>query len=151
GTGYIFLGLMITYMPLLHQAYGAREVGTLLILSRAGHPPNGIKLLLRYSGPGHSEIVRTVLFEAERWLAETLQTHLSHPVLTFYVAQHWGQSWLTCLTSVLDCCAIIIVTREGLLQAQARITYRMGLRLLQDLTAALGIASHPQPQVRLTE
>ncbi len=80
-TGYIFLGLIITYMPLLHQAYGSREIGNLLIQSRAGHPPNGTKLLRRYSGDGHHEILRAMLREAERWMAETLQSHLSHPVL----------------------------------------------------------------------
>ena len=37
GMGYTFLGLIITYMPLLDQAYGAREVGNLLIHSR--RPP----------------------------------------------------------------------------------------------------------------
>jgi len=85
-TGYIFLGLIITYMPLLHQAYASREIGSLLILSRAGHPPNGIKLVRRYSSPGYSEILRAILREAERWMAETLQSHLSHPVLAFYRA-----------------------------------------------------------------
>ena len=39
GTGYTFLALMITYMPVLDQAYGSREVGNALIHSRVGHPP----------------------------------------------------------------------------------------------------------------
>jgi hypothetical protein len=38
GTGFIFLGLMISYVPLLHQAYGLREVGNMLLHSRTGHP-----------------------------------------------------------------------------------------------------------------
>ena len=102
GTGYIFLGLMITYMPLLHQAYGSREVGNLLIHSRAGHPPSAIKLLHRYSGTDRSEVLRGILREAERWMADVFQSHLSHPVLSFYRAQHQGQSWLVSLTTVLD-------------------------------------------------
>jgi hypothetical protein len=62
-------------------------------------------------------------------MAEILQSHLSHPVLSFYRALHWGQSWLVSLTTVLDVCALLIAGGEGLLEAQARITYRMGLRL----------------------
>lgn len=58
GTGYIFLALIITYMPVLDQAYGVREVGNLLIHSRVGHPPSAIKLLHRYSGTDRSEILR---------------------------------------------------------------------------------------------
>ena len=120
GTGYIFLALIITYMPVLDQAYGVREVGNLLIHSRVGRPPGAIRLLHRYSGTDRSEILRGDLREAERWMAEILQSHLSHPVLSFYRAQHWGQSWLVSLTTVLDGCALLIAGGDGLLDAQAR-------------------------------
>jgi Ion channel len=151
GTGYVFLGLLITYMPVLEQAYGAREVGNLLIHSRAGHPPSAIKFLHRYSSPDRLEMLRGILREAERWMAETLQTHLSHPVLSFYRAQHWGQSWLVSLTVILDTCALLIVGGEGLPAEQARLTYRLGLHLLKDLTEALGLKIDRRCQSRLTE
>jgi hypothetical protein len=151
GSGFIFLGLMISYMPLLDQAYGVREVGNQLILSRAGRPPSGTKFLVRYADAGHSEILRGTLREAERWMAEILQSHLSHPVLSFYRAQRSGQSWLVSLTVVLDGCALLIVGGQGLPAAQARITYRMGLRLLQDLSNALGLKVEPTSRARLTE
>src|SRR5271165_6292829 len=151
GTGYIFLALMITYMPVLEQAYGAREIGNMLIHSRAGRPPSAAKLLHRYSGTDRSEILRGNLREAERWMAEILQTHLSHPVLAFYRAHHWGRSWLISLTTILDSCALLIATSDGLVVAQARITYRMGLTLLKDLTDALSITFDPKCRIRLTE
>ena len=84
-------------------------------------------------------------------MAEILQSHLSHPVLSFYRAQHWGQSWLVSLTTLLDSCALLIVGGEGLAAEQARLTYRMGLHLLKDLTDALGLAVDPQAPGRLTE
>jgi hypothetical protein len=151
GTGYLFLGLLITYMPVLEQGYGAREVGNLLIHSRAGQPPGPIKLLHRYASPDRLEVLRGNLREGERWMAETLQSHLSHPVLSFYRAQHWGQAWLVSLTIVLDCCALLIVSGDGIAAEQARLTYRMGLRLLSDLTDALGLAADPRRRGRLTE
>ncbi|HWT83843.1 MAG TPA: potassium channel family protein, partial [Candidatus Methylomirabilis sp.] len=150
GSGYIFLALMITYMPVLDQAYGVREVGNLLIHSRAGRPPSAIKLLRRYSRADRSEILRGNLREAERWMAEILQSHLSHPVLSFYRAQHWGQSWLVSLTTVLDACALLIAGGNGRLAAQARITYRMGIRLLKDLTEALDLSVNPRCTLRLS-
>jgi hypothetical protein len=151
GAGYLFLGLIITYMPTLEQAYGAREAGNLLIHSRAGRPPGAIKFLHRYATPDHLEILRDNLRQAERWMAEILQSHLSHPVLSFYRAQRWGQSWLISLTIILDTCALLIVGGEGPAAEQARLTYRMGLRLLGDLTDALGLAADPRCQGRLTE
>ncbi len=39
---------------------------------------------------------------------------------------------------------------EGLLAAQARLTYGMGVRMLEDLTKALGISVDPHCRVRLT-
>ncbi len=151
GSGYIFLALIITYMPVLEQAYGAREIDNMLIHSRAGRPPSAIKLLHRYSGTDRSEILRGNLREAERWMAEVLQSHLSHPVLTFYRPHHWGHSWLVALTTVLDSSALLIATGDGLVLAQAKITYRMGLRLLKDLTDALSITVDPKCRTRLTE
>jgi hypothetical protein len=150
-TGYIFLALIITYMPVLDQAYGAREVGNLLIHSRTGRPPRAIRLLHRYSGTDRSEILRGKLYEAERWMAETLQSHLSHPVLTFYRAHHWGQSWLVSLTMLLDISALLIAVADGPLETQARNTYRMGLRLLKDLTGAISLTVDPGCRIRLTE
>jgi hypothetical protein len=151
GTGYVFLGLIITYMPLLDQAYGSREIGSLLIHSRAGHPPGAIKLLSRYSKADHSEVLRSNLHEGERWMAEILQTHLSHPVVSFYRAQHWGESWLVAVSTVLDSCALLIVGDRGMAAEQARLTYRMGLHLLKDLTDALAITVEPRCRGRLTE
>jgi hypothetical protein len=151
GTGYTFLALVITYMPLLDQAYGSREVGNLLIHSRAGRPPGAVQLLRQYPGADRSEILRSNLREAERWMAEILQSHLSHPVLSFYRAQHLGQSWLVSLTTVLDSCALLIAGGGGLPAVQARPTYLMGIRLLEDLTHALGIAVDPRCRPRLSE
>jgi hypothetical protein len=151
GTGYIFLALIITYMPVLDQAYGAREVRNLLIHSRAGRPPGAVKMLHRYSSNDSAEILRGNLREAEHWMAETLQTHLAHPVLAFYRAHHWGQSWLVSLAMVLDTCAVLVACSDGLLAAQARLTYRMGLRLLKDLTDAGSIVIDRNCPIRLTE
>jgi hypothetical protein len=151
GTGYIFLALIITYMPVLEQAYEEREVGNMLIRARTSRPRSAIKLLHRSCGTDPSELLRGDLREAERWMAEILQSHLAHPVLTFYRGHHWGQSWLVSLTTVLDTCSILIASSDGLLKAQARITFRMGLRLLKDLTDALSLRVDPACRLRLTE
>jgi hypothetical protein len=151
GSGYLFLAQIITYMPVLEQAYVSREVANTLIHSRAGCPPSAVKLLQRYTGTGRSDLLRSVLRESERWMAETLQSHLSHPVLSFYRALHRNESWLVSLTTVLDSCALLVASGEGLVAAQAKINYRIGLRLLEDLTHALSISIDPKCGIRLTE
>jgi hypothetical protein len=150
-SGFVFLGLMIGYMPLLDQAYSSRETGNQLIYSRAGRPPSGTKFLLRYADASRSEILRGTLREAEHWMAEILQSHLSHPVLCFYRAHQSGQSWLVSLTVILDGCALLIAGGDGPAAAQARITYRIGLRLVQDLSSALGLDVEATADSRLSE
>jgi Ion channel len=150
-TGFVFLGLIITYMPLLDQAYASREVGNLLIRSRSGSTPSAVRLLHRYGGAEHSDILRGNLREAERWMADILQSHLSHPVLCFYRAQHFGHSWLISFTTTMDTCALLIAAGSGLSREQARLTYRLGLVLLGDLTKALGLSIDTNAPTRLTE
>ena len=150
-SGYVCLAIIITYLPLLDQAYGSREIGNMLIHSRAGRPPGAVQFLRNYSGQDREEILRGNLREAERWMAEILETHLSHPVLSFYRAQHEGQAWLLSVMTVLDSSALLIAGGQGLPAAQARLTYRMGLRLLVDLMKALGINSDPAYRERLSE
>jgi hypothetical protein len=94
---------------------------------------------------------RRILREYECWMAGLLQTHLSHPVLSFDRARHWGQSWLLPLTIILDSSALMVASGDGIAGEQARLTYRMGLHLLRDLTDALGLTIDPQCRGRLTE
>jgi hypothetical protein len=149
GAGIVFLSLLISYMPVLHQAYVAREVGSALLHSRAGRPPTAYALLDRYHGAAALEVLRENLREAERWMAEVLQSHISHPVLVFYRAQHVGESWLAALTTILDSCALMTVVCDGLPAAQARLTYAMGLRLAEDLSRALALPVESQVTERL--
>ena len=79
-TGFIFLGLIITYMPLLDQAYSSREVGSLLIHVAGGQPAQCDPAVAPLHRDRPSEILRGNLREGERWMAEILQSHLSHPV-----------------------------------------------------------------------
>ena len=40
GTGIVFLAMIISYLPMLEQAYAQREVGVQLLEARAGSPPS---------------------------------------------------------------------------------------------------------------
>ncbi len=149
-TGYVFLGLIITYMPLLDQAYSARNQQHATALAPA-HRRARSGCCAATRSPDHSEILRGHLREGERWLADILQSHLSHPVLCFYRAQHFGRSWLAALATLLDTCSLLIVGGDGGPSEQAHLTYRMGLLLLADLTKALAIDVPRSVDPRLSE
>jgi hypothetical protein len=52
---------------------------------------------------------------------------------------------------ILDGCALLIAGGDESATVQARLTYRMGMRLVKDLTTALGIPVDTACRLRLTE
>jgi Ion channel len=80
GSGFAFLALIISYMPVLSQAFSQREVNVSLLDARAGSPPSAAELLRRHAGEDFTRALTQVLLEWERWSAELLESHLSEPV-----------------------------------------------------------------------
>ena len=75
-----------------------------------------------------------MLHEWERWSAEFLEGHLSHPVLAYFRSQHDNQSWLAALTAILDTCTLVMVGLEGACARQAELTFAMARHAVVDLS-----------------
>jgi Ion channel len=150
GTGIVFLAMIIGYLPLLEQAYAQREVGVQLLESRAGSPQSAVRLLRRFGRPESAEVLAAVLREAEHWAAELSQSLIAHPVLAFYRSQHLDRSWLVSLTTLLDSCALVIVSRKRVPSHQARATFRMAVRVAADLVRIVGVAPDLAASERLS-
>jgi hypothetical protein len=133
GTGLGFVALVIGYVPVLYNAFSAREVPVAMLDARAGSPPTAGELLLRHNFSGGHEALTALLAEWERWSAEMLETHISYPILCYYRSQHDNQSWLAALTAILDTCALVITTVEGPSTRQAQLTFAVGRHVLVDL------------------
>ena len=128
GTGFSFLGLVISYLPVLYQSFSSRELRILLLDARAGSPPSAAELLLRRgSDPGKLE---ERLADFEKWALDLLQTHLSYPMLAYYRSLHANQSWRAALTVVVDVSALVVVSAEGDLRRQAQFTFAAGRHAL---------------------
>jgi hypothetical protein len=133
GTGLGFVALVIGYVPVLYAAFSHREVSVALLDARAGSPPTSSELLRRHSFTGGQEALVVLLIEWERWSAEILESHISYPILCYYRSQHDNQSWLSALTAVLDCCALLISVVPGVASRQAQLTFAMARHALVDL------------------
>ncbi|MDB5309033.1 MAG: channel, pore region [Gemmataceae bacterium] len=137
-TGFGFFAVVISYLPVLYQAFSRREEFIALLDARAGSPPAAGRLLLRTPpGPTGGPTPAGFLAEAERWAAEVLEGHLSFPVLGFYRSQHDNQSWLAALACVLDTCALVLTVIEGPDRGQARLTFAMARHTAVDLGLVL--------------
>jgi hypothetical protein len=133
GTGLGFVALVIGYVPVLYNAFSAREVPVAMLDARAGSPPTAGELLLRHNFKGGHEALTVLLAEWERWSAEMLETHISYPILCYYRSQHDNQSWLSAITAILDTCALVITTLEGPSTRQAQLTFAIARHTLVDL------------------
>ena len=133
GMGFAFLALVIGYFPVIYQAFSRREMAISLLDARAGSPPTAGELLWRYRWDKSGDALGELLREWERWAADVLESHLSYPALAYFRSQHYNQSWLGALTTMLDASALVMVGLEGGCVEQARLTFAMARHAVVDL------------------
>ena len=139
GTGFGFLAVVISYLPVLYGAFSRREVNISLLDARAGSPPTAAELLRRHTRAQNLEALAEYLRAWESWAAELMESHLSYPVLCYFRSQHNNQSWLSALATILDTCALLIAHTEGALRWQADLTFAISRHALVDLAQALDV------------
>jgi hypothetical protein len=133
GMGIGFLALVISYLPVLYQAFSRREVNISMLDARAGTPPTAGELLRRHREAENLESLDGLLRDWERWAADLLESHLSYPVLCFFRSQHDNQSWLSALSTVLDTCSLVMVGIDGMPKWQAQLTFKMARHTVVDI------------------
>jgi len=149
GTGFAFLAAVIGYFPVIYQAFSRREVAISLLDARAGSPPSAAELLWRHRADPHAAALVELLKEWERWAADVLESHLSYPPLGYFRSQHYNESWVAALTTILDASALMIVGLEGWCVRQAELTFAMARHAVVDLAQVY--STPPQrPGERLT-
>jgi hypothetical protein len=134
GLGFGFLALVLSYLPVIYQAFSRREVSIVLLDARAGSPPTAAELLRRHAGPQGLEALENLLHEWERWSAQILESHVSYPVVSYFRSQHNNESWVAALAAILDTCALLIACGESGLARQSRLTFAMCRHTVVDLT-----------------
>lgn len=150
GVGFMFLALIIGYVPIIYQAFSRREAEITLLDARAGSPPSVYELLRRHLSEKGTECLSDYLRGWEHWCAELLESHLSYPVLTYYRSQHDRQSWLAAIATILDVCALMMLGLDGLPKAQSRFIFAIARHAVVDLAQVYGTRPAPPKTQRLT-
>jgi voltage-gated potassium channel Kch len=141
--GFIFLALVVSYVPILYQAFSRRELRISLLDARAGSPATAVELLRRNHAGKNVEELRILLHDWEVWCADILESHLSYPILAFYRSQHEQQSWVEVLTVILDTCALILTSIDGTPLEPAKFTFAMARHAVVDLAQVLNTSPTP--------
>lgn len=149
GLGFGFLALVLSYLPVIYQAFSRREVNIVLLDARAGSPPTAGELLRRHAGPNELGELQTLLRDWERWAAEILESHISYPVVSYFRSQHNNESWLGALAMMLDASALLIAAGEVPCYRQAKLTFAMCRHTVVDLAQIFSAAPRNPPKDRL--
>jgi nitrate reductase NapE component len=151
GIGFAFLAVVISYLPVLYQAFSHREVAIALLDARAGSPPTAAQLLIRLAHQRNFSKLDRFMEEWEQWAAEVLESHVSFPVLSYYRSQHDNQSWLATLATMLDTSALVIAGVKSADPYQAQLTFATARHAVVDLAQVFGVPPiEPDPD-RLPE
>ncbi len=151
GLGFGFLGLGISYLPVLYGAFSRREVNISLLDARAGSPPTASELLKRHTQPKSVDALAEYLKSWETWSAELMESHLSYPVLCYFRSQHNNESWLSAMTTILDVSALLLAYGTGALRWQAKMTFAISRHAIVDLSQVLNCPPLQNIQDRLPD
>jgi len=124
-------------LPTIYSAFSRREIEISLLDARAGSPPTAAELLTRFGNCPQQAVLDRILKDWEYWAAEVLESHLSYPVLSFFRSQHYNQSWLGALTTILDASALLMTGVNGINDEQARLTFAMARHAIVDLAQVM--------------
>jgi Ion channel len=149
GIGFAFLAVVISYLPVLYQAFSHREVTISLLDARAGSPPTAGQLLIRICRDRKFGLLDRFFEEWERWSAEVLESHVSFPVLSYYRSQHDNQSWLGAITLILDTSALVIARIKDSSPYQAKLTFAVARHAVVDLAQVYYVPPIPPDQDRM--
>lgn len=149
GLGFGFLALVLSYLPVIYQAFSRREVNIVLLDARAGSPPTAAELLRRHAGAKGLDALQQLLRDWERWSSQLLESHVSYPVLCYFRSQHSNESWIAALTAILDTCALLLASHDDECARQARLTFAICRHTIVDISQVFRAAPSPFSTERL--
>src|SRR6202171_3794822 len=151
GTGFGFLAVVISYLPVLYQSFSRRETAISMLDEWAGSPPSAGDLMRRAVESGELDELLPLMSRWEQWTAELLESHLSYQVLSYFRSQHENQSWVAALTAILDFSSLWRAPKPHGKSWQARRVYAIGRHALGDLSQVLRAAPQFDAPDRLSK
>lgn len=142
-SGLLTIALVIGFLPQLYAAYSEREQKLLTLDDGSEDRITPISLILSRAPDGNPRELDTFFSEWEAWVAQVLETHTTHPMLSLFRSQHEGQSWITALGLITDTALHVELIEDG----QKRAGYwawRRSVRLLLHMTRSADLSEYRQ-------
>lgn len=149
GTGFGFIAVVISYLPVLYQMFSRREMHVIQLDARAGSPPVASTLLVRHLEGGGHQYLYQLLQRWEEWASEMIESHLSYPMLGYYRSQHHNQNWLAAMCAVMDTCAMCLVGLRDVETFTAKMTFATARLALVELSRIFELSPRTNAPDRL--
>ncbi len=138
------LALLISYLPTLYNAFSRREVFVAQLEVRAGSPPSGAAMIVRYATIGWLGGMASLWERWEGWFVELEETHTSFPALVFFRSPQPEHSWITAAGAMLDGAALASSTLADH-DPDAEIMLRAGYLSLRRIADYFAIPYNADP------
>jgi hypothetical protein len=126
GVGVGLLALLITYLPSIYTTFARREQAVALLETRAGSPPWGPNMIMRYYRIGWPGGFDQVWRDWQLWFADIEESHTSLGALAFFRSPQPDRSWVTAAGAVLDGAALVVSTVADHRDPEAHLRVRAG-------------------------
>jgi hypothetical protein len=144
--GLVELALLITYLPSIYQAFSRREALVSALEVRAGSPPSGSEMLIRFTVLGRLESLSEEIWSRwEGWFTDIEESHTTFGALAFFRSPTPDRSWVAAAGAVLDAAALYSSTLEVPRDVRADICIRAGYIALRRICAFYGISVPSEP------
>jgi hypothetical protein len=146
GLGLGLVALMIAYLPTIYSAFSRREAMVTMLEIRAGAPPSGVEMLLRYHRIHGLQRLTPLWEQLETWFVDLDETHTSIGAIGFFRSPQPHRSWVTAAGAVLDAGALVASSLDVPRDPQVELTIRAGYLALRHIAAFFKISFNANPK-----
>jgi hypothetical protein len=146
--GLIFMALVVSLLFSMLSYLQQREQVVNTLMSRAGAPPSGVVVLMRYRELNIVQNLSSTFVSWESWIASILESHRSYSLLMYFRSASPESSWLAAIGATLDAASLLLTSVDDDWIGEADLYYWMGVSTLKSIAEAFQIA--PEEDVSVT-
>ena len=150
-TGVGLAALAITLLFSLYESFRACEELVVSLDAMAGAPPSGVQLLETAAKHGMRPELTSTFDEWRAWSAMVLESHLAYPLLVYFRSSHDNEAWINSFGAVMDAAILIISTANDESEGPARLMYKIGSHLVEDMNWVFHFKGSDDPIVERAE
>jgi hypothetical protein len=137
--GLILVALLISYLPTIYGAFARREIMVTKLSSRAGTPPWGAEMIVRYFKYVDLDRLDEQWRGWEEWFADIDESHSSLQALAFFRSPQPSRSWVTAAGAILDAAALEISLLDTPNRSDPWMCLQSGIASLKHIAIAFEI------------